>query len=128
LQSLKDEDFKRPSDAFYSQRVADGAVTLHGSGPSGPFLSFEGGVLGAADFTPITLDPGGLFSTHLIGPKTEIFSLTIPISDDVSAVTVFDISNDSGQTLAEIPEPSTLLLLGSSLAGLGGLAWRRRRS
>jgi len=30
--------------------------------------------------------------------------------------------------LDPVPEPSTLLLFGSSLAGLGGFAWRRRRS
>ena len=124
LSSLTDEDFNAPSDAIYVQRVADAAVTLHGSGPSGPFLSFEGGVLDAADFTPITLDSDGLFSTHLVGPKTKEVSLTIPIPGNIP-VTVFDISTDSAQT--QVPEPSTILLLVVGLGVLLGNGLRRRK-
>jgi len=34
---------------------------------------------------------------------------------------------DKTVTFSSVPEPSTLLLFGSSLAGLVGVAWRRQR-
>lgn len=43
---------------------------------------------------------------------------------DLAEVSSFSYALDGTHV---VPEPSTLLLLGSSLAGLGGFAWRRQR-
>jgi hypothetical protein len=39
---------------------------------------------------------------------------------------VFQVRSDFGDR-SDVPEPATLVLLGSGLAGLAGIAWRRRR-
>jgi hypothetical protein len=82
--------------------------------------------------TETGLTPNGFFTTFL--PETGLpqialhqeFSISIgglvPLSLDLTVNTASDLDNG----LAPVPEPSTLLLFGSSLAGFGAM-WRRYR-
>jgi PEP-CTERM motif-containing protein len=79
----------------------------------------------AADFTFLNVVPGGpihTFTGTMIHPP--LGHLDNVIGTYLPAVGGSQLSVGADHV---VPEPSTLLLLGSSLAGLGGFAWRRQR-
>ena len=76
------------------------------------------GPIANADYAPMTFAPGGTFNGQQIN-GTSITSLSlINAGSQFSAVTLGEL------TVEVVPEPSTVLLLGSGLVGLG--LWRLR--
>jgi hypothetical protein len=91
---------------------ADGSVTFVNGGTVQKSPQADSG-----DFIPVTMSPSGDFSV------TEVITLTGPISATQNRL--------SGSFTADppvyVPEPVTLAILGSGLAGIGATRLKRRR-
>jgi len=128
----------------FPQETHSGSWLLRGaSGPTAPTAD-PNGPYSALPGVPITLDGTGSSDPDgdIIEYLWQIASLGAPVFGPTPTVTfpfagTFDINlvvtdstglQDQASTFATVvPEPSTMLLLGSGLAGLGFFRWRRKR-
>ena len=72
-----------------------------------------------------TVDSGG---ATLTVSKPGIHAVQFLGTQDSGGVALDDFAFNAVSPVSPVPEPSTLLLLGSGLAGLGGMVWKRQPS
>ncbi len=109
--------------------VSNGAITTSGGIPASHILF---NVEGTGDSVDLSNSTSVLTGTYLAPDANQ--TITISPGTVNGALIGYQIQDSSGPTIngalytpSPVPEPSTVLLLGSGLAGLGGIAWRRRR-
>jgi hypothetical protein len=89
-------------------------------------VSFQSDIEGGPPLPAGTISPveTGLLQAALHQEFSILIGGLVPLSLDLTVNTASDLDNNGG---APVPEPSTLLLFGSSLLGMGGTLWRRYR-
>ena len=110
-----------------------------GTTPLSPTVTITGSIVSFSLDGSFVASVGNVFSDQLeIGarvynePTTSDFvnaydTFTVGITSDDPNIQFTSDGGRSTATPISTPEPSTLLLLGSGLAGLGGIVWRRQR-
>ena len=124
-----------------------GSFTLTGNFPNLPLntftlrlvITFPPSVVGRTQPSAIALDAQLQTSTDGSVTVNFLFNGPIPFTVEVNgeqiasfALTINDIHIEPNQTVAlvgtvaPVPEPTTLLMLGTGLAGVGAAVWKRR--